>query len=93
MLQTFTFAQNETEFYYECLEVWKILLDHLLSEIPFLNFPCREDLMECFKPVLLELAHGIVSSSIKFDIDEDSHYYEDEVFLFLFKTIIQRRLN
>jgi hypothetical protein len=54
-------------------------VDHLISEVPFANYSCREELLDHFKPILLDLALGIVNSTIKFDFDEDSQeLYEDE---------------
>lgn len=50
-----------------------------MSEVPFANFSCRDDLLDNFKPVLLDLALGIVNSTTKFDIDDSEEFYGDEV--------------
>jgi hypothetical protein len=79
LLLNFTFAQTNPLLYYECLEIWKLILDHLLSEVPFVNFSSRDELLDNLKPVLLDLALGIVNSTKKFEIPDSEEYFDDEV--------------
>lgn len=77
-LLTFTFEQSETVYYYECLEIWARLLDHLNAGVPFMNITMnREDLIEYFKQPMLDLATKIVLSTQKFDIASDDTFETD----------------
>jgi hypothetical protein len=79
-LLPFTFGQRETVFYYESLEIWKVILNHLIADVPFINTACsREDTLECFKEVFLDLAIGIVTCTTKFNHTNKEEYFEDEV--------------
>jgi len=80
LLLPFTFAQPESVFYYECLEIWKLLLNHLIAEVPLVNvsFNSVEDILDSFKQVFLDLALGIVTSANKFNIADSDEYFEDE---------------
>ncbi|ODM99355.1 Exportin-6 [Orchesella cincta] len=78
-LLSFTFEQSETVYYYECLEVWARLLDHLNAGVPFVNITLnRDDLIECFKQPMLDLATKIVLSTQKFEIETDDTFETDE---------------
>ena len=69
LLLPFTFKQEETAFYYECLEIWARLLDHLNAQMPVMSLmPNRENFLQNFKQPILGLAFGIVRSTAKFNV-------------------------
>lgn len=88
-LLTFTFEQEESAYYYECLEIWARLLDHLNAGVPFVNITInREDLIEYFKQPMLDLATKIVLSTQKFDAESDSTFETDVSLKFGVASII-----
>lgn len=83
-LLTFTFEQEESAYYYECLEIWARLLDHLNAGVPFVNITInREDLIEYFKQPMLDLATKIVLSTQKFDAESDTTFETDVSLTFI----------
>lgn len=92
-LLAFTFEQSDTVYYYECLEVWARLLDHLNAGVPFVNITMnREELIEYFKQPMLELATKIVLSSQKFDVDSDTTFETDVSSFKPLAVIVPRKL-
>ena len=76
LLLPFTFQQEESGFYYDCLEIWARLLDHLNAQIPILNFssPSREDFLSQIKQPIMGLATGIIHSNAKFNSVYDDFF-------------------
>ena len=68
LLLPFTFRQQESIFYYECLEIWARLLDHLNA------LSNNEEYLEIYKQPILGLATGIVMSTAKYQIVVEEYF-------------------
>jgi len=69
LLLPFTFSQTDTRFYYECLEIWSRLLDHINTQLPIVTqLQNREAYIETCKQPILALAVGIVQCTIKYQV-------------------------
>jgi len=74
LLLQFTFNQKDGSFYYECLEIWSRILDHLNAQIPN-----KDNILESFKEPILSLASGIVESTAKFSVTTVDECFDVEV--------------
>ncbi|CAG7826253.1 unnamed protein product [Allacma fusca] len=78
-LLPFTFKQEDVSIYYDCLEIWSSLLDHLNAQIPILSLsPSREGFLNQIKHPVMGLANEIIYSNRKFSSCEEDCYNQDD---------------
>jgi len=66
LLLPFTFRQQETIHYYECLEIWAKLLDYFIAQ--------QQVVLDSYTQPMLGLANGIVMSTAKYQVVVEDYF-------------------